>query len=175
MSNPTPFLNWEGWCMKKIYRQFCKIEEAITNLLLLMICLLVFVSAIARTIRHPLNWAVDISLLLFAWEVFLGGDVAIRNTELIGVDIFIKKFPASIQKGLRITFSFMILGFLSILVIYGIPLVLDSTKRLFQVLPLSYAWATLSVPVGAFFMIISVTIKLVRMIKEPAASLANKE
>lgn len=161
--------------MKKLYRHFCRIEETITNLLLLLICLLVFVSAIARTIRHPLNWAVDISLLLFAWEVFLGGDVAIRNTELIGVDIFLKRFPPRVQKALKISFSLLILGFLSILVLYGIPLVLDSAKRLFQVLPLSYAWCTLSVPTGAFFMIISVTIKLVKLIKEPAISISEKE
>lgn len=156
--------------MKKFYRQVCKIEESLTSLLLLLICLLVFLSAIARTIRHPLNWAVDISLLLFAWEVFLGGDVAIRNTELIGVDIFLKMFPVRIQKILKIIFSVMILAFLGILVIYGIPLCLDSTKRLFQVLPISYAWCTLSVPAGSFLMIISVMIKLVALIKQPASS-----
>lgn len=156
--------------MKKFYRQVCKIEEALTSLLLLLICMLVFLSAIARTIRHPLNWAVDISLLLFAWEVFLGGDVAIRNTELIGVDIFLKMFPVRIQKTLKIIFSLMILVFLGILVIYGIPLCLESTKRLFQVLPISYAWCTLSVPTGAFLMIISVIIKLVALIKQPVLS-----
>jgi len=156
--------------MKKFYRQVCKIEESLTSLLLLLICMLVFLSAIARTIRHPLNWAVDISLLLFAWEVFLGGDVAIRNTELIGVDIFLKMFPIRIQKILKIIFSVMILAFLGVLVIYGIPLCLDSTKRLFQVLPISYAWCTLSVPTGAFLMIISVIIKLVALIKQSASS-----
>lgn len=153
----------------KGYKQFCKVEEMISSLLLLAITILVFVSAIARTVGHPLNWAVDISLLLFAWQVFIGGDIAVRNTNLIGVELLANKFPAKLQKALKIIFFVMIILFLAVLVYFGVPLLLQNWKRLFQVLPISYSWCTLSVPVGSFLMIISASIRLVEIVKKPVS------
>ncbi len=151
----------------KGYKKFTKIEETITNSILVAITILVFLSAIARTIGHPLNWAVDISLLLFAWEVFLGGDLAIRNSKLIGVEILINRFPVKVQKTLSFVFFCMIIAFCLFLTFFGVILCLDNTKRLFQVLPISYSWCTLCVPVGCFCMSISSCIKIREIINTP--------
>lgn len=155
--------------IQNIYERFCKAEEFLASMLLVAITVLVFTSAIARTLHMPLNWAVDISLLLFAWQVFIGGDIAIRNTNLIGVEILVNYFPGKTQKMIKIVFFSMIIMFLGVLVYFGIPLCLQNTKRLFQVLPLSYSWCTLSVPVGAFLMIISSSIRLVEIVKKPVS------
>lgn len=160
--------------IKKIYGGFTKVEEFVTNIILVAITLLVFVSAVARTVKHPLNWAVDISLLLFAWEVFLGGDIAIRNTKLIGVEILADKFPAVVQKYMTLIFFVMILCFCAFLSFYGVRLSLDNTKRLFQVLPISYSWCTLCVPVGCFFMIISSGIKIHEIWMTPVSEWEKK-
>ncbi len=151
------------------YKKFCKIEELVSSTLLFAITVLVFISAIARTLGHPLNWAVDISLLLFAWQVFIGGDIAVRNTNLIGVELLVNKFPGKVQKALKIVFFLMIIAFLAVLVYFGIPLLIQNWKRLFQVLPISYSWATMSVPVGSFLMIISASIRLAEVIKKPVS------
>lgn len=151
----------------KIYKKFTELEETITNAILVAITVLVFASAIARTVGHPLNWAVDISLLLFAWEVFLGGDLAIRNSKLIGVELFYNKFPKKLQKILSFIFFCMIIAFCVFLTGFGIILCLDNTKRLFQVLPISYSWCTLCVPVGCLGMAISSCIKIREIIKTP--------
>lgn len=155
--------------LKQGYKKFCKVEELISSALLLGITVLVFVSAVARTMKHPLNWAVDISLLLFAWQVFIGGDIAVRNTNLIGVELLVNLFPGKVQKALKIIFFIMIIAFLVVLVYFGVPLLIQNRKRLFQVLPISYSWATLSVPVGSFLMIISASIRLVEIIKKPVS------
>lgn len=155
--------------LKQGYKKFCQVEELFSSALLVAITVLVFVSAVARTMKHPLNWAVDISLLLFAWQVFIGGDIAVRNTNLIGVELLVNLFPAKIQKALKIIFFIMIIAFLAVLVYFGVPLLIQNRKRLFQVLPISYSWATLSVPVGSFLMIISASIRLVEIIKKPVS------
>ena len=155
--------------LQKGYNKFCNFEELVSSVLLVAITILVFVSAVSRTVGHPLNWAVDISLLLFAWQVFIGGDLAVRNTNLIGVELLANKFPGKVQKGLKIVFFIMIIIFLAVLVYFGIPLLIQNRKRLFQVLPISYSWATLSVPVGSFLMIISASIRLSQIIKKPAS------
>ena len=155
--------------LQKGYKKFCQVEELVASILLLAITILVFVSAVARTVRHPLNWAVDISLLLFAWQVFIGGDIAVRNTNLIGVELLVNKFPGIVQKWLKIIFFVLIIMFLGVLVFFGFPLLLDNWKRLFQVLPISYSWCTLSVPVGSILMIVSASIRLVEIIKKPVS------
>ena len=146
--------------IKKIYSAFCRVELWIAAALLLGITVLVFISAIARTALYPMNWAVDMSLLLFAWLVFLGGDIVVRSSNLIGVDIFLKMLPQSVQQRMQIGFYLLMIAFLAVLVVYGIPLCLDNRKRLFQALNLSYSWCSLSVPVGSLLMIISSGIRL---------------
>ena len=147
--------------IKRAYAAFCKMELWLAAIILASIATLVFVSAIARTVGKPLNWATDISLLLFAWMVFLGGDIVVRDTNMISVDLLKSKFPPYIQKALNIIFYIAILAFLAVLVYYSGPLLRRNWKRLFQVLPISYGWCTLSVPVGAALMFISTCLRLV--------------
>lgn len=84
--------------MKKFYEKVCKLEELIALILVAGIAVLVFVSALMRTVGHPLNWAQDVALIAFAWLIFLGSDVAMRGSGLIGVDLFVKKFPPGCRR-----------------------------------------------------------------------------
>ncbi len=162
--------------IKKAYAAFCRLELYTVAVILLAISSLVFVSAIARTVGRPLNWAVDISMLLFAWMVFLGGDVVIRETNLISVDMFQKKLPPWLQKALMLIFYAMMLAFLFILVRYGMPLLYRNRKRMFQSTNISYSWCTLSVPVGAFLMAVSTAIRAVRLFRsKPGTRLGDME
>lgn len=154
--------------LKKFYAAFCKLEELIALLLLAGITVLVFVSALMRYIKMPLNWAQDVALVAFAWMIFTGSDVAIRGAGLIGIDIIIKHFPAVVRKALDIIFKVIIIGFLCVLVVNGYTMTVTSWARQITTLHISYSWVYLSVPVGAFLMIISTTIKLVERIRTPA-------
>jgi TRAP-type C4-dicarboxylate transport system permease small subunit len=153
-----------------MYDKFCRIERWVAACLLMAIATLVFLSALARTIGHPLNWAVDISVLFFAWLVFIGGDIVVRESNLISVDMFFNLFPPHVRKTLRIIFYLAMIGFLIILVWYGVPLLIDNRKRLFQAMELSYSWCTLAVPVGSLLMIISCCIRLAKVLREPPAA-----
>lgn len=147
--------------MKKAYEKFCMLEEWISLILLSGITILVFVSALMRYIKHPLNWAQDAALVAFAWMIFLGSDIAIRGPGLIGIDLIVKKFPAPIRKGLDIVFKLIIIAFLGVLVINGYTMTVTGWTRQITTLHISYGWVTLAVPVGAFLMIISMVINLV--------------
>lgn len=154
--------------MKQLYWKFAKLEGVIANALLIGIFALVFLSAFTRTIGHPINWAQDAALVAFAWMTFLGSDLAIRNTRLIGIEVIIKYFPKTIQKYLDIIFKIIIIIFLIILIKYGYTMVITGAKRMITTLNISYAYVTASVPVGSFLMIISTIIRLVESIKKPA-------
>jgi TRAP-type C4-dicarboxylate transport system permease small subunit len=151
-----------------IYRGFCKVEETIVAVFVATITVLVFSSAIARFVGKPINWAPDTSLLLLSWVVFLGADTALRRADFIRVDIILLKFPVKVQNFLYYFYYVIIIGFLLLLVRYGIPLARENSKRNFQGMEISYSWATISVPIGGFLMIITIIIKLVKHWKERA-------
>lgn len=153
--------------MKAFYEKFCKAEQALAVLMLSGIAVLVFVSALLRTIGFPINWAQDVALVAFAWLVFLGGDIAVRTTGLIGINLLVQHFPKRVQKGIDILFKCIILGFLCILVWYGVVMVQTGYKRMINTIGISYGWVTAAVPSGAFLMIISTSLKLVESIKTP--------
>ena len=160
--------------LKKIYEKFCKLEQWIAMALLAGITVLVFVSALMRTIGFPLNWAQDLALIMFAWLSFIGGDIALHSTGLIGVDMIVTHFPKSVQKAIDIIFKVIMLVFLAVLVYYGYQYVMTGYKRLITTLNVSYAYVTSSVPVGALLMIISVGQNLYKSIKTPVEKWGEK-
>ena len=146
-----------------------RFEEYFAAALLVLIAILVFASAIARTIGKPINWAQDIALLAFGWLTFIGGDVICRQNRLVSIDMLTSKFPKRIQKYLSIIFDGLIIVFLGVLLYYGIILVSQSWTRMFNTLKLSYAWCTLAVPVGSGLMFTSFIKRLINDIKKPEA------
>jgi TRAP-type C4-dicarboxylate transport system permease small subunit len=159
------------------YKVLCKTEEVIVASFVAFITFLVFLSAIMRLpiINRPINWAQDCSLLLFAWVIFLGADLALRKADFVRVDMLIMRFPNEVQKFLYYLFYVIIIGFLIVLIRYGIPLCISNQKRLFQTLGISYSWATISVPIGALLLIITVILKLVTHWKDEYISVQGKE
>ncbi|QTL99674.1 TRAP transporter small permease subunit [Iocasia frigidifontis] len=150
--------------MKKLYRYICLGEEVLTKSALFLIIVLVFIAAILRTLKYPLNWSVDIAQLLFAWTVFIGADIAFRRDKLMGVDLIISKFPSKIKSFLKIFFYCLIIIFLFITLIYGLQLCIENSARTFQSLRISYSWVTLSLPVGSILMVITSIIKIKKVL-----------
>ncbi|MHA4984921.1 TRAP transporter small permease [Cetobacterium somerae] len=153
--------------MRQLYLKFSKVENILANALLIAIFALVFLSAFMRTIGSPVNWAQDAALVAFAWMVFLGSDLAIRNTKLIGIEVLTKHLPKNVQKYLDIIFKIIIIIFLMVLVKYGYTMVITGARRSIPTLGISYAYVTAAVPVGSLLMIISIIIKLIEAIKTP--------
>ena len=161
--------------MKRAYEKFCRFEEKLALVLLAGLAVLVFISALMRTFKHPLNWAQDVALVAFAWLIVIGGDVAVRGSGLIGVDMVVSKLPKSVQKWLDVFYKCLIIAFLCVLVFYGIRMVRQGWSRQIAALGISYGWVTLAVPVGSFLMIISTAISLVKRIKTPAGQAVSAE
>lgn len=155
--------------LKTFYHYFTKLEEIVVGTILVGMTVLVFASAVARSIGHPIVWATDFSTFLFAWEVFLGGDILIRKTGMGGVEIIATSLPPKTQKTLKIIWFVLIICFCAALVYYGSKLCLSNTKRVFQTMHFSYSWCTLAVPFGCFLMIISSIIKIKEIIQTPAS------
>ena len=153
--------------MKKISAVILKTEELLAGAMLCMIAVLVFWSAVARTIGMPVNWAQDVSLLAFGWLTFIGSDIIIKSGGLIRIDMLSNRFPKAGPKTLMLVFDVFMLLFLLILIVYGFLLVSQSWNRTFNTLKMSYAWCTLAVPVGSLLMFFSMIGKMLGDIRKP--------
>lgn len=153
--------------MKKISAVILKTEELLAGAMLCMIAVLVFWSAVARTIGMPVNWAQDVSLLAFGWLTFIGSDIIIKSGGLIRIDMLSNRLPKAVQKTLMLVFDVFMLLFLLILIVYGFLLVSQSWNRTFNTLKMSYAWCTLAVPVGSLLMFFSMIGKMLGDIRKP--------
>ena len=153
--------------MKKISAVILKTVELLAGAMLCMIAVLVFWSAVARTIGMPVNWAQDVSLLAFGWLTFIGSDIIIKSGGLIRIDMLSNRFPKAVQKTLMLVFDVFMLLFLLILIVYGFLLVSQSWNRTFNTLKMSYAWCTLAVPVGSLLMFFSMIGKMLGDIRKP--------
>ena len=153
--------------MKKISAVILKTEELLAGAMLCMIAVLVFWSAVARTIGMPVTWAQDVSLLAFGWLTFIGSDIIIKSGGLIRIDMLSNRVPKAVQKTLMLVFDVFMLLFLLILIVYGFLLVSQSWNRTFNTLKMSYAWCTLAVPVGSMLMFFSMIGKMLGDIRKP--------
>lgn len=147
----------------RVYSAVTAVEAVLVPVFVVVITALVFISAVARTAGYPLNWAVDTSLLLLAWTVGLGGDLAIRKNRVVNVDMIVNFFPPKVRKFLALLWCVVMVVFLACLVKYGIDLCVSNRKRVYQTLQIGYIWATAAVPAGAFLMLISTVIRFVKI------------
>jgi TRAP-type C4-dicarboxylate transport system permease small subunit len=134
----------------------CNAEMFIAVLFLVVSVLAMCISAILRTLDHPIAWGLDIALMLFCWSTFLGTDIAFRNKALVKVDMLAKALPPKLQKVLDAVVYLLILASILFLIIYGTRLAIVSRARVFPGATwLSYSWVTASVPVSMTLMLIS--------------------
>jgi TRAP-type C4-dicarboxylate transport system permease small subunit len=149
--------------MKKLYDWLCEVESFAARITLWGMVGLIFAAGIARLMRAPINWAVDLSTCLFAWSCFLSADVAWRENKLMSVDVLVRKFPERIRRYLKMFNYTVLVGFLIYLLLFGIWLSYTTRARTFQGIPgFSYTWVTLSVPVGATFLLITTALRIRR-------------
>jgi len=102
-----------------------------------------------------------------------------RQDRHLSVKYIVLKLPKKVQYYITVANYLIIVVFLGYLIRFGFIQTYNTRFRTFQGIPqLSYAWATLSVPVGSILLLISTLVKLHQVYKsKEAASLKmeNKE
>ena len=145
--------------LKKMYGAVSAVETVLVPVFVVAITALVFISALFRTFNAPINWAVDMSLLLLAWTVGLGGDLAIKRDRVVNVDMLVNLFPPKARKFIALLWCAVIAVFLGYMVKYGWDLCWSNRKRVFQTLGINYNWANASVIIGSFLMLVSMSVR----------------
>jgi TRAP-type C4-dicarboxylate transport system permease small subunit len=152
--------------LHKIIRAIDKAEMALAMIALTGFTTIVFANAAARVFKHPLNWATDIALFLFAWTAFLGGDVAFRHGRLVNVSLLVEFLPLKLQKLAAALVYAVILAFLYCMVRYGVVLCGTTRHRTFNGVPgFSYLWVTIAIPICCSLMGLTAVTRLFALLK----------
>jgi TRAP-type C4-dicarboxylate transport system permease small subunit len=147
--------------LKTIYAYMCAAEAIVARTFLLLMVVLLFGSCIGRFLGHPINWAIDVSTCAFAWACFLSADIAWRKNKLMSVEMLVNRLSARAQRACRLLNYGILTLFLIYLIPTGLWLSYISRARSFQGIPeFSYSWVTMSLPVGALFLLITTLLKL---------------
>ena len=105
--------------LAKAYKKFCDIELAVGAVLLISTVLILTFAAILRTVGFPINWGLDLALLMFTWSVYVGADTALRDDKMVNVEIFQQFLKPKTKKILQLFIYILILIFLLLMVYYG--------------------------------------------------------
>lgn len=147
--------------MRRLYDALVAAEARIAGAFLVAMVALIFMGAVARMLQHPINWAVDVALCLFAWACFLAADIAWRRDALMSIDLLVGRLPAATQRALRLLNLALISAFLVYVIGYGTLLAWSSRARSFQGMPeVSYAWVSASMPFGAALLLVTTVLKI---------------
>lgn len=153
--------------MKTFYDNVCEGEAFVARITLWAMVILIFSAGIARLLRYPINWAVDMSTCLYAWSCFLSADIAWREGKLMRVDVFTRLFPERMKRYFEMFNYIVLIGFTLYLIFFGVWLSYTTRVRTFQGIPgFSYTWVTLSVPIGAIFLLMTTILKIKRDLRQ---------
>ena len=147
--------------MRKLYERMCAAEAFVAAAFLILMVLLIFLGGTMRALGHPINWSTDAATALFAWACFLCADIAWRSNGLMSIEFLTGRLPAYLQTVCRMLNYAIITVFLVYLMVMGVYLSWISRARSFQGIPeISYSWVTMSLPVGAFLLLITTALKV---------------
>lgn len=149
----------------KFYKGFCKVEECLVGLGFVLIVLLTFSNAILRVFNMPIVQSDDICMLLFSWTAFMGADVALRYSRLVGMDLVVKKFPPKVQKIISIFVFIVMIIIMAILVQGGMNIIKINGARSFNTLPIPFAAVTSSLPICGVLIIFTCLNKIFLLCK----------
>lgn len=133
-------------------KRLAQLELAICFALLAGITGLVFTASIMRFFGHPLIWSVDMAQLLFVWLCMFGSNKAMREKSHLGMEVLVTRLGYKRRFWLEVFCTVLIIAFLLILVSEGWKLTMLNRERSFSDSSLSYAWVTVSVPVGCLML-----------------------
>jgi TRAP-type C4-dicarboxylate transport system permease small subunit len=158
--------------MRRLYGALVAAEARLAGAFLVAMVALIFTGAVARLLEHPINWAIDVALCLFAWACFLSADIAWRRDALMSVDLLVHRLPEGARRLLRLLNLALISAFLVYTIVYGTLLAWSSRARSFQGMPeVSYSWVGASMPFGAALLLLTTLLKVrAELARRPAAS-----
>lgn len=148
--------------LDQITSKLDKVLSVFTILLLGVMAVIVNLGVFYRyVLLAGLPWSEEVPKFCMIWMGFIGTSMALRRDQHIGFYAVIEKLPKKGHLFVKLFGNLLILGFLIILIRWGIFLAF--TVGPYSVSPqtgISYFWLLLIVPIAGLFMILQLLVKI---------------
>lgn len=142
------------------------VDAAACGVVVIAVAAFTAITTVQVFCRYVLGWSLfwsdELSRFLFAWAVFVGASSALRRSELVGFDLVYRFLAVPIRRRVKILCHGLVLGFLTVPLVFGGQLVAENFDLLSPSLQIPMAWVYLAVPVGSAFMFLQALVLLVR-------------
>ena len=143
-------------------RWVAALEAAVIVALVCVLTAVTFAQVAARyVLGDPLIWSEEAARYLFVWVSMIGAALAIREGGHFGLDLLIRRAPAS-KPVLGPAVTAVTAIFLVILLKTGIDETNLAAMQFAMTFPMRMQWAYLALPIGAGLMLFHVAVHVVR-------------
>jgi len=135
--------------MKTLVHRLLRITELVGALLVLMLIILLFSNIVARELLSiSLVWTNEVSLILFAWAIFLGAAVAFARGARIRFTFLVDRLAPQTRELSNILTTWAGALVLIVLFVISVKLVQMSWNQQLTSIPVSVGWHIVCLPVG---------------------------
>lgn len=125
-------------------------------------------------VQDPPVWTEEVARYIFAWEIFLATGLAFGRGSHIVVDALLLAVPAPAKRALLILSNLVVLGFLLLLVRYGITMTQLTSNTVSAGAEINMGLVYASLPTGAAISTLYVAMRLVDLIRGGGNILQNE-
>lgn len=141
---------------EKIRKSILYVEWTLASVFLSIVMLSVFLQVLARYVFHwSLPWPEELARYCFIWGSLLGAGIALERRKLHDIDIVFNMLPKIVQPFISFIVNLLALGFLVILVRYGIELLFVTHRQMSSALVIKMSYVYGAVPFAGSLMLIS--------------------
>lgn len=139
-------------------------------LLLLTFSFLVSQVFFRYVLNASLSWTSEAARFMTIWIVFLGTSLSLRNKSLIAVEAITQFIPHKLRLVFKIAVLMLSVVFALFLIIYGIQMAITVSDQKSVALDLPMWIPYLAVPLGAFHLILNITVEIIEMIEKEVST-----
>jgi TRAP-type C4-dicarboxylate transport system permease small subunit len=141
--------------MERFYRAMVACYRVAAVAMLWAMIGILFIAIVLREgFGTPLVWAIEVSLTLFVWMVFLGAGLGMTTNSHIRILELVKLLPRPVRASVALLLSYVGLAVLVALIVYGAKVAYDFRGHRFTTLEVSAGLTWLALPVGLLLMLV---------------------
>jgi TRAP-type C4-dicarboxylate transport system permease small subunit len=132
-----------------------------TVLLMSALVVLTFVQVVARYVMEsPFTSTPQYARLALVWLTFMGAAVAVRRNGLVRIEVLVELMTPTARRLLETVFDLLVIALLVVIAVKGWVAVQVTGSQVVAGTPLSYAFYTASIFVGAIIMIFYLAVRI---------------
>lgn len=153
--------------LRHMNRMLTLFEDSLAALSLSVGAGVIFLDVALRTpFKVAFSWSNEFTRYAIVWMVFIGGSIAARKGFHINIDILQETLPRPFARVLNVVCHIASLIFCSLLVIYGVALVIQMKgfDQRSPAMEIPMYWVYIAIPLGGLLMVVRFAERTVRLL-----------